>query len=258
VLGQIARRRPVDAVLISVGANDAFFGEIVRFCAFRPAPNCFDETLPRADGKTVDAAVRSGLRALPQGYARLARRIASGRRIPSDRVHVVEYFDPTRDGRGDTCRTLFGFISAPEPELARTVVLDPLNDLIAKAAEDHGWTLVEGMATRFHNHGYCAGRQAWVTTLSGSLVRLGGPIAPRFLGTLHPNEAGHDAIAEGIAASLAARLYPGADLKPGARTPPPDDDGLTTLAIAGIVTGGLLAALGIGALGWFLGRRAAP
>jgi GDSL-like lipase/acylhydrolase family protein len=253
VLNRIAKRRQVDAVLVSVGANDVYFGKVVRYCALHPARNCFEKPLPDGGGPTIDAAVSEALRGLGGDYGRVARAITP--RIAPARVHIVDYFDPTRDAHGNTCPTIFGFVTARELGLAQSRILEPLNEAVAHTEDQNGWDTVTGLADRFRTHGYCARSQAWVTSLSGSLGRLGGQVQQRFLGTLHPNEAGQEAIAAEIADALWASLYPGQALRPRAPIPPAEeDDGLSAAAIALISLGGVLVLLAAGLIGWRLGR----
>ncbi len=225
VLNRIDAARRVDAVLLSVGANDAHFGDVVRFCA-KPARDCFKRILPRKQGgdgeRTVGEIVKAALGDLPGRYRRLATAISP--RIQPGQVYAVEYFDPTRDARGKTCKRILGSVSALELEHARSRVLEPLNERLATATVDHDWKLVDGVADLFRDHGYCAGAQAWVTTLRRSAEGLGGTLKGRFLGTLHPNRAGHEATATLIAAALERDLYPRRDFPERALPAPRADE----------------------------------
>lgn len=246
ILNRIGAVRPVDAVLLSVGANDVHFGDMARFCAL-PSRDCFDQPLPRGFGgdgvRTLGQTVEDSLRGLGRLYERLVGRIS--RRIPASRVHIVEYFDPTRDARGATCERILVSIGAHELEQAQSRVLAPLNAAIARAADEHGWTRVGGVEQLFRNHGYCAREQKWVTTLRRSAEGLGGRLRGRFLGTLHPNPAGYEATSTLISASLERDFYPGREF-PSRPLPGPaeadDSDG------AGTAVGAFLSAIAISIL----------
>ena len=236
VLARIAAVRPVDAVLLSIGANDSHFGDLVRFCAI-PARDCFEEPLPAGFGgdgtRSLREEVRRSLRRLPGSYRRLATAISPrGERsaIPPARVYAVEYFDPTRDARGVTCKRILGSATTRELEHTQDEVLAPLNAALADAAEVAGWHLVGGVSSLYRNHGYCAGRDAWVTSLRRSAEGLGGTLKGRFLGTLHPNQVGHEETSKLIAAALRPDLLPG-------REPAPEP--APTQAVAGDDGGGL-------------------
>ncbi|HEV7769708.1 MAG TPA: GDSL-type esterase/lipase family protein [Solirubrobacterales bacterium] len=239
-LNRVAERREVDAVLLSVAANDIHFGDMVRFCAAVPNRNCFEEPLPRQFGgdgvRKAGDVISDSLETLDDRYAELDAAISS--RIPRSRIHIVEYFDPTHGADGQRCKRLLGFASTPEPELAESRMLKPLNKAVAAAAERHGWNLVSGVSAAYHQHGYCAGKRAWVTTLTRSATSLGGTIAGRFLGTLHPNQAGHEATAALIAASLERQFFPGRAFPARPDPPPAEDEGLPGAAI---VAGALAA-----------------
>lgn len=245
-LNELVARRPVDAVLVSIGANDVHFGDTVRFCA-PPGAHCFTRPFGKAGGgprRPLQEVIAGSLRELPARYEALDRRISPA--IERSRVHVVEYFDPTRDQRGNTCERILGFVTGSELEQARSRLLEPLNDAVVAAAARHGWTAVTGVAPLFQNHGYCAGPAAWVTTFNRSFVGLGGRLRGRVLGTLHPNEAGHEATSEVIAGALGRTLYPGQVLPWPAKPPRPPqppgtgDGGLSTPAIVAIAAAAVL------------------
>ncbi|MDX6625657.1 MAG: hypothetical protein QOE56_646 [Solirubrobacterales bacterium] len=206
VLKRIAAVRPVDAVLISIGANDVHFGEIVRFCASHG--DCFSQPFPDDESaETAGEVVATSLADLPRRFEKLKKGL--GRRLPESRVYLSEYFDPTRDENGETCDGILAGVSSAELDEAQSRLLVPLNEAVAAAAKDQHWHEVTGIAPAFRRHGYCAGNESWVTTLGESVTSLGGTLQGRFLGTLHPNEPGQQAIGNRIAAALETDLYPG-------------------------------------------------
>jgi hypothetical protein len=234
VLNELADRRQVDAVLVSIGANDVHFSDIVKACATPHLRNCLERDF-RPEGATTtrpaQEVVADALRELEGRYDDVNRALDPS--IQRSRLHLVEYFDPTRDQDGNTCRRILAFITQRDLDAARTKLLEPLQRAVADAAARNGWTAVGGIAERFRAHGYCARGSAWVTTALSSFFRQGGPVVGRIVGTLHPNEAGHNDTAQVLAESLRRTLYPeGVALMPGQRAPaaedppePPSEDG---------------------------------
>lgn len=176
----------VDAVLLSVGANDVRFSEVVKRCAW------FDSC-----GAKVKDALERRLEALPDGYDELGEALEAA--APETPVLISEYFDPTHGEDGRFCPGP-GATSREESEWAYRNVLQPLNELVEAAAEGNGWQRVGGIAADFRPHGYCAPKKPWVRTVLAA-AELGNPS-----GTLHPNEDGHRAIAKRVARPLAALL----------------------------------------------------
>lgn len=223
VLNRIAARDTVDAVLLSIGANDVYFGKIVQFCLFhdrcwtRPFDPANPRALPATGTKpTLDDAVTAALDRLRERYAELNARITT--RIPRKRILIVEYFDPTVGPGGDSCRMsipLLGRIDRRESAWARERVLTRLNAAVADAAERYHWTLVDGVANAFAGHGICATRrgQKWVRTPAASFFRQDARAAASVAGTMHPNRLGHLATAQLIEPRLDAVLE--------AASPPP-------------------------------------
>ncbi len=214
VLNDLAARQDVDAVLLSIGANDVSFSSIIEFCArFTDCPHRrFDPRRPLQEAPsaapTLETATAGALRGLAARYDRLDGEIAG--QIPRRRIIVSEYFDPTVGAGGAFCAIHLGpgTIDAREAQWAHTHVVDGLNEVIARAAGAHGWTLVAGVGDAFAGHGTCArpAQQVWVRTLAQSWFWLGGAPSSRIAGTLHPNRSGHRAIARLIAPSLFAVL----------------------------------------------------
>ncbi len=239
-LDRIAQRRRVDAVLLSIGANDIHFSEFLSFCLGHPFGDCFRHTYTKVGGdgeKSAEAVAQGFLAELPDRYAALARAISGP--IPAKRVHIVEYFDPTRDAQGRPCRRLIGDVFRANVERAEALLLTPLNRAVATAAREHDWDEVTGVSDLFRTHGICAGKRAWVSSLPDSLLKLKG-LAGRYRGAMHPNEAGHEATSQLIARSLERDLY-------GAQAPTPEpagsgDRGENAQGQAGDSDGGALGA----------------
>jgi lysophospholipase L1-like esterase len=219
-LGEIGRLREIDAVLMSVGANDIGFGKIVTICA-RPGRLCYLRKMsPRrlglGDGARDSLAglARRALDQLPQRYA--AADAALPTYLPRDRVFAIEYFDPTHTAPETFCDRILLGVSRAELQWAYDDVVKPLNAEFSRAAGEHGWQYVDGIEAAFAAHGYCNGENRWVVTLRGSLSQ-----GSNLEGTLHPNEEGHVQTAELINAVLRPALLPGG--KP--RAPDPSQPG---------------------------------
>lgn len=199
------RRRRVDAVLLSIGGNDIHFAPAARFCIFS-GPLCQAKPVPFDEARRPLAdVVAEALRELPGRYAKLSAALGP----LNDRVLAVEYGDATKGRDGRFCSILG--ITPTEAEWAHANMIRPLNEAVRAAAGAHGWTLVDGVERAFERHGYCAGREAWITTLPRSVLRH-GTAAPDVAdaatrGALHPNRRGYAETARLIWAKLAPRLY---------------------------------------------------
>jgi len=204
-VNELARRREIDALLLSIGANDLHFAEIVHFCLAVPrcASKRFDPEEPGREAatgtQTLAEVIRDELRKLKGGYAAFNRRLS--KRIARDRVVIAEYLDPTVGaGSGDCHMRLVDFIGGDLGEVTRAEarwtrenVVQPLNAAVRAAADRHGWRLVEGVDEAYAGHGICVepDSERWVRTLPESLVLQG----LNHRGTLHPNARGHLATA---------------------------------------------------------------
>ena len=197
-LDRSAGSRKVDAAIVSIGANDIGFGDIVSFCALHS--ECDQQTFK--DGKTLSAVTRSRISRLPELYATLARRLkAAG--VPAARVFITQYYDPLRGADGRFCPSTVGLMSAREGAWAYNSVMRRLNVQVATAAQQWGWQLVTGAQQGFRTHGYCSA-SSWIVGLAQSLDTQGNE-----RGTMHPNVAGHTFIARRVLELLRPELLPG-------------------------------------------------
>ena len=201
----------VDAVLLSVGANDVRFSSVVKKCA-----------LPGDCREGVKAGVEQRVASLGARYGELGGALAEA--APATPVLITEYFDPTHDEFGRFCKDGPGLTTDAEAQWAYEELLRPLNRQIRTAADVNGWRPIGGIAADFEHHGYCARERRWIRTLPEALA-MNNPA-----GTLHPNEEGHKAIARRVAGPLAALL----DFQ--APAPPPEaeaEEGLPNLGEIG-------------------------
>jgi lysophospholipase L1-like esterase len=255
VLKLLAHEHPIDALIVSIGANDLKFGDVVKQCAAQAWAwlSCFKwkRLFGASRGETLPEVLSARLGELRADYRALADALAP----LVKRVFLVQYFDPTRGADGITCNRIL-HIKGGILDKARELVIDPLNEEGAAIAKDAGWHYVDGIQAAFGGHGYCTGSDSWIVSARQSVLRLGG--GARIAGTLHPNALGAEAIGERIFDSLAQAL----PVATPAPTPTPEptpalepDKSKPVAAGWGVGTGlaDVLLAGGLGAL--YLGRR---
>jgi len=223
--------REIDATLLGVGANDAYFGPTTAFCIvvedcpdkhFNPRQALDGECVPGAEVEICTALAEltaERLALLANRYEKLnAGLVALMGPGSQSRVYPTEYFDPTRDADGRYCNALpddsFG---GPLLEIARIFkradgfkrkelrwahdnFLVPLNQALDVASVAYGWSFVGGVKEAYREHGFCAGRDRWVVTTRDSYINLGtsglkfkDAVDVRLAGMFHPNRAGHRA-----------------------------------------------------------------
>jgi HYR domain/PKD domain len=216
--------RQVDAMLITAGANDLGFVDVIANCFLTPAiPGCWNRDALRAlnlpNGPDIfDSGVADKL--LP-AYERLGDRLPqvllpSGvPLVPAERVFITEYFDPTHGELGLPCKIdlplglpwlspiagLLMQIDPVEATWASDYVVGGLRDQLYAVSQRKGWRYIGGIAAGFKGnfslqpeffrpgHGYCTtnlpGTERWVGTVEESLIVQGSPE-----GAFHPNYAG--------------------------------------------------------------------
>lgn len=181
-------RKP-DAVLMSIGANDAQFADALIDCLLWG--KC-------QNNKELVAKVERLLRTLPNRYSRLDQ-MFDDLNIPGKNVFITEYFDPSKDQRGRyvECQPQ---LFASEWQWAANNVLGPLNDHVRRAQERHGWNLVGGIASAYERHGYCS-TDSWVVDIGQSIDWQGNEF-----GAFHPNVSGHVLYGNRIATVLRREL----------------------------------------------------
>ncbi len=205
--------RQIDAVLLSVSANDLEFAKIVTHCITWDCTRdpisggLFDDAAPPGGtDRTVTGLLPDLIATARQKYKGLAATISKD--LKPRVVLVTEYFDPSRDEDGEFCsRVSAGFVEG-EARLAFEEVVSPLNRLVRESVNDAArrfpdvsWRYVPGIAADFASHGYCAlpSSERWVVGTSDAPLRQ-----LQAQGAFHPNARGHLAIAAAIYRALEA------------------------------------------------------
>jgi hypothetical protein len=148
---------------------------------------------------------------------RLAKAIGNDPTLARAEVLLLEYPDLTRRADGATAGAILDDlvplfrVNRRELDLARELLLRPLNTMLRDAADRWGWTFVGGIFDAFESHGYAAA-DTWFVRAKES-ERIQGPIVTPVgylrgeipSGMLHPNERGHQAIADQLLRSRARR-----------------------------------------------------
>lgn len=237
--------REVDALLLSTGANDARFSDVVKGCITTVACNTSD----------IATGFDTRLAQLPGRYDQLADALIA-RGVPGEQVHITDYFDPTTNDLGiaDLRCVLTGSLGDPlalitqdEAAWAKDSVVGRLNQQVAAAAATHGWNLAGGIAARFLRHGYCSS-DPWAVQVVESKFGQGDSS-----GAFHPNRAGHRVYGDALFRTLSSRLLlPAPSNAPDAAAGPASlgdlmvltssDDRILSTAVS--LTGGAPAAVG--------------
>jgi hypothetical protein len=198
-LRSLTAGREIDALLISIGANDLGFGDVLAFCVTWE----FCQNRKIEGGKTLRQVIKERLAGLPALYDTMAARLSP--LVAANRVYINLYPDELRDADGAYCDDVIRYgkglraIRADETKWMVEDFLTPLNATIQAAAGRHGWNVIAGAPELFRQHGYCAGSKAWVVTYEQSFATQGDAN-----GTMHPNGAGHDVMGR-LAATLLLR-----------------------------------------------------
>ncbi len=192
-------QRQIDALFISIGANDLDFSGILTKCA----EDIIDPGAPPCSSLgDVRETLRKGLAALPDKYALLRNRLQE--KLKVSKIFITEYFNPLHDDDSELCNRILLGVTRDEAEWAEKQLIEPLNQKVKDAA-GNDWIYIGDIASQFvrdpqkgRGHGYCADDH-WVVQLLESHV-LQGPDNPLYIdifqvkktkGVMHPNSKGH-------------------------------------------------------------------
>ncbi|WP_426573856.1 Ig-like domain repeat protein [Aquihabitans sp. McL0605] len=208
-LAELVGPRAVDAMTVSIGANDAEFSAVVKACLVQT--NCH---LPNGTGQKNGVQLFDEKAPLiEKNYALLDARLdkmakqQAGDVKLKGKVFVTEYMDVTKDDDGSYCTgktqkekdagaaaggtSNTDGLNAEEMKWADTYVEDGLNQRVNKGiatANANGGAQIQfvgGIKSVFAKHGYCA-QDRYIRTLAESLLYQRG-----IDGAFHPNAEGH-------------------------------------------------------------------
>ncbi len=229
----VPSNRKVDAVIMSVGINDLFFGQIMGFCTTYDTPAApkalWGSSCEKAHvAKSIDSQgyvervlaveererpdARAGDRRPGQGASdrRSGCSTSSSTKLDPAHVFATQYPDETTDSDGSICNG-----TGPPPRLPSTVwswlkaVGAQLNSAVGKTT-GLGWTPVTGIAQEFTGHGYCS-PETWFRTVAQSVISQHNAVRqlPRQSGRPGDHVPAH-----------ARRRLPGSLREPGLRRKP--------------------------------------
>lgn len=217
--------RKVDAVIMSIGINDLYFGSIMEFCILAHL-NTYDEgcaghwVKPVKDARgyvteyesddanhqgrarytaTLLYQTNTRVQALPGKFAAVSSHLAA---INPSHVFLTQYPAIAHDFSGKLCTAGEGAFPAFSQSTWQWLsnVGDALNNAVLASAAAYGWTGVTGIPEGFFRHGYCAGTQSYFRSLRQALPKNKD-------GTFHPNPRGHAVSYQETKASVCEALY---------------------------------------------------
>ncbi len=151
--------RKIDALLISVGGNDAHFASLVALTIALPdasrsslANDLFGKDWELSHQASSCCSIKSQLCLRAPKFS--SRSIRNLRAMKTERLAT----------RNPTTTSFSRRFSFPEAEWASNTVITNLNLEVQRAATKHGWVYVDNIATKTVKHGYCAGEERWVRT----------------------------------------------------------------------------------------------
>jgi lysophospholipase L1-like esterase len=186
---QIVGTHHIDALTVSVGANDVGFVTQVE--------NLIENTyIGSPTLAAIQAQVNANIQGLPAKYAALGQAIGG---LNPGHVLITDYPDLTRNQNGNVAAILgpldTTLISKADAQFASKSIITPLDAAVSAAAEANHWTYVAGISAAFRTHGYPS-TSSWIRQLGESLEMQGN-----LDGIFHPNAAGHQAIARRLLAT---------------------------------------------------------
>ena len=199
-LHDLIKRRPLDALVVSIGGNDIGFSKLIEGCL--GGRECYVE------GSESRRIFDDAIKRLPGLFDDLHAAVGKelGDAVDPRRVYLTGYPDPTMDAQGEYCTALFGGLTIRQNAYrwASETILAELTRVMREKAGEFGWQFV-APSDDFRTHGYCA-TDPWFTSLSTSLIQQFDT-----LGVFHPNAAGHRSLGASLFAAMRSDLLPGGE-----------------------------------------------
>jgi hypothetical protein len=166
--------RPLDALLMEIGANDVDWVPLVKDCyasglLSHPHSTCVNKEGPGVVTR-LEANAQGTTGFLPDRFADLNAKLIQYGIVEPDRVFLEEYWDATQDyaggGQSPHCPNEFPNIVAypPARQWGHVNVIVPMNKLLSQQPGRFGWNWVGGIAKAFYGHGICS-KDAWIESV---------------------------------------------------------------------------------------------
>lgn len=194
-----AGKRPIDALIITIGVNDLGFSSLVTNSILKASGEKRKNRIEGAKNKVENI--------FPKQLNEL--RVAVEKELKPREVFITEYpvgiFGEIAKG-AKPCGILASIV--PNPVTFEGLNLDKsdaiglgevgqkLNEKIREKAREFGWHLIDGIENGFNGHGYCAGNSFFVSA-EESCLNQGD-----FEGMLHPNQKGHELTRDHISEAI--------------------------------------------------------
>ncbi len=215
--------REVDAVIMSIGVNDLFFGTMVEFCAKPPGlgepRECMGLRVKRIIDENGEPALvkdpaskvyldrferETALASLPGLYGHLNTSFGG---VSPSRIFFPTYPDPATDEKGHTCTPSApgsfvdwsGFTKG-ESAWFRQLGTD-LNARVGATEARFHWKVLTGNASLYLKRGFCS-TESWFQTIKGSLQRQGN-----VAGAMHPIGPGPAASGNLVSTQICMDFY---------------------------------------------------
>lgn len=222
----------VDAVILSIGINDALFGGILGNCLSNTSGDCHTKTYrpfnnPATGGEpdmkpapeggngtdTMENIVGREVGRLNKLYQPIGRSFKE-LGIQAKRIFLTSYPDAMTDDTGQICGDAFAVGMSANDWAWLNRVAGQLLGQVLRTASDRRWTPVGTLGEPFLTHGYCAS-DSWFQGPAGSIADQGNKF-----GTFHSKEQGHGEMANIVFAALCQQMYGNDDCKDALPRPP--------------------------------------
>lgn len=197
--------REIDLLLLSVGGNDIDFAGLIQQSML--------ESTHAFTSERNGSIIKGNIAALESDYNVLPKEMAQ--KLPAIQSTVItQYPNPNWKSSGlddlceDTLFLPFLYIGKSKAGFITDSVVKPLNSAISKAANKHGWAVVDvNEGDTFHSHGWCTsydgdpfGNSARWFRKFGDANEVQGPIPGGIIssGVMHPTFAAHRAVSEKV------------------------------------------------------------
>jgi hypothetical protein len=190
-----AANLPVDRLLITAGANDVHWADVLEKClplgifGSSSQTNC-------VNSYTAKVGPQGSMGTLPAHFRKLNTALTSSG-VAGNNIYLTQYFDPIDSLSAQPSGCPGEPLAWPNMrKWGVHQIEDPLQDDVQTAATTYGWHFIGGIRQAFQGHGVCD-KDSWVDSLEASVADQDDTN-----GTWHANRAGQLVIASIIYSNI--------------------------------------------------------